>query len=85
MSKNREKRLAVLYLVAFAGLILISASPFARSVDNFLGYVTLPLFVLLSVLASYNWVKEKSPANQKESGQGRSNRLEAFLKKLPPL
>jgi len=52
MSERWQK---LLYLLAFVAFIVIAASPFAESVDNYLGYVGIILFGLVTVVAFYWW------------------------------
>ena len=81
MSESRQK---LLYLLAFAGFILIVASPFAESVDNLLTYVALPLFLILAALSLYSWKRARDLGGRKESGATWPRRIENFLRKLPP-
>jgi len=79
-----QKRLGVLYFLAFVGLILIVASPFAESADNLLAYVALPLFFILAVLSLYSWKRARDLGGRKDSGSTLPRRVETFLRKLPP-
>ena len=79
-----ERRLGVLYFLAFIALILIVASPFAASVYNLLAYVAIPLFLVLSVLGFYSWKRQGDLAGRKETSSTWPGRIETFLRKLPP-
>ena len=79
-----ERSKTILYLLAFAGFILIVASPFADSVDNLLAYVAIPLFLILAGLSLYSWKRERDLGGHKDSGSTWPRRLETFLRKLPP-
>jgi len=79
-----QKRLRVLYLLAFVGFVLIVASPYAESVDNALVYVAIPLFLMLAVLSLYSWKRARDLGGRKDTGSTWPRRLETFLRKLPP-
>lgn len=76
-----EKRIGALWFLAFIGWLLIAASPFGESMEHLLMYAAVPLFVLLNVLAILSWSRTRN----NEIGPTHAGRLEAFLRKMPPL
>jgi hypothetical protein len=80
-----EKRLRVLHFLAFVGFILIASSPYAKAVDRLLAFVALPMFMALSTLTLYSWKQARDVAGHNASKTSWPIRMEAFLRKLPPL
>jgi hypothetical protein len=74
----------LLYLLAFAGFILIVVSPFAERADNLLAYVALPLFLILAILSLYSWKRARDLGGREEPGSTWPRRIESFLRRLPP-
>jgi hypothetical protein len=75
MSESWQK---LLYLLAFVGFILIVASPFAESADNYLGYVGIILFGFVTVVSSYWWWKRQSRTHTEEH----SSKLKSLVNHL---
>jgi len=67
MSERWQK---ILYLLAFVVFIVVVASPFAESADNYLSYVGIVLFGLVTVVVFYSWWKRQiGPDNDEPPSQ----------------
>ena len=78
------KAYALLCLLGFIVLGVVSATPFAESVDNIAVYVGLPILVILSVVTLQQWWKRQIKGDTEHADSGWIERIATKLKNLPP-
>ena len=62
-----ERKRKILYALAFITFLLVVASPFAESADNMAVYIGLPLLLIGSAVAFYDWLRPQGGANDPSS------------------